>query len=362
MKILFYTRPDAFTRNGGDFVQLQMTKFYLEKMGYLIDISVESNEDLSKYDFVHIFNIQTSFHGIKQVMNAKKYKKKIFLSTIYWSTKNLKKRGIFLDLLKNFIYQLNPDFFKRHKFLYKLPILNKLEIFHKSLFMLKESDVLLPNSIAELENIVADYNIQNIRAKSFIVPNGVEYNEDEQKPSKINNLPAQYVLQVSSFTDQKGQLETIKSMIDHPEIPLVFIGLPIDKDYYDQCKNLGSIRSNTYFIDAVDQKELFKYYHHAHVHVLPSMRESPGLVSLEAAVRNSNCVISTHGPVNEYFGHDVFYCNPLDISSIEKAIMSAWKSDVNTDLKNRILNQFTWKNAAQKTHEAYQTELNRNVI
>jgi glycosyltransferase involved in cell wall biosynthesis len=351
MKIMFYTRHDAFSRPGGDFVQLKKTKYYLEKMGYEIDISVETDDNLSDYNFVHIFNIQTSEHGIKQILNAKKYKKDIFLSPIYWSTKNLKNNKLF-DLIKGLMYSIDPSFFERFAILYKLPITKRLKIFHNALKMLNESDVLLPNSIAELENIVFDYGNQNFRAKSFIIPNGVDL-ADKDSLFIDNSLPNKYVLQVASFTQQKGQLKTIESLFDFPDIPIVFIGLPVDKNYYDSCVDLGMERGNTFFINQVEQKDLYSYYHKAYVHVLPSMRESPGLVSMEASIRDTNCVVSTHGPINEYFGNEAFYCNPLDIKSIQSAILNAWESDINTKLKISILDSFTWKHSAQRTMEAY---------
>ena len=89
------------------------------------------------------------------------------------------------------------------------------------------------------------------------------------------------------------------------------------------------------------------------MHVLPSLRESPGLATLEAAVFGANCVVSFHGPVAEYFGADVWYCDPDDAPTIRQAVLAAWKAPFNQRLRSSILEKFTWREAARKTLEGY---------
>jgi glycosyltransferase involved in cell wall biosynthesis len=102
------------------------------------------------------------------------------------------------------------------------------------------------------------------------------------------------------------------------------------------------------------------YYRRAQVHVLPSLRESPGLVTLEAAMYETNCVVSSHGPITEYFGQDVWCCEPIDIHSIQTAILSAWNAPINNNLKEKIQKRFTWKEAARVTLDAYKNVLFSN--
>ena len=70
---------------GGDTTQMVETKKHLEKnYDVNIEISLEPNPDVSNYDLVHVFNIQQSEYGLKQVLNAKYNEKPLALSTIYW--------------------------------------------------------------------------------------------------------------------------------------------------------------------------------------------------------------------------------------------------------------------------------------
>jgi thioredoxin-like negative regulator of GroEL len=61
--------------------------------------------------------------------------------------------------------------------------------------------------------------------------------------------------------------------------------------------------------------------------------------------------------VKDYFEDYAFYCEPGDLNSIKKAIDNAWNSDVNNELKNKILQQYTWTQTAQLTYEAYKSVL-----
>lgn len=57
MKVLFQTRTNLYSSPGGDLIQIQKTKQFLEKLGVIVDISLEFEPDLSEYDIVHIFNL-----------------------------------------------------------------------------------------------------------------------------------------------------------------------------------------------------------------------------------------------------------------------------------------------------------------
>lgn len=71
MRILFQSRPNLLAEIGGDSTQVLKTKEAIEKMGHTVDIDLSENADVSKYDIVHIFNLQT-FDGTKaQIYNAR---------------------------------------------------------------------------------------------------------------------------------------------------------------------------------------------------------------------------------------------------------------------------------------------------
>lgn len=229
--------------------------------------------------------------------------------------------------------------------------------------MLELADVLLPNSYAELEIIVRTFGFPLARAKSLVVPNAAdsEYPSCRELPleSAVSKIPQPYVLEVGRIEPLKGQLKVIKALMDYSDVPLVFVGREGNPTYAMRCRKAASQRGNTFFLGEIRHDQLPCVYRGAKVHVLPSLRESPGLVSLEAGVLGVNCVVSVYGPVTEYFGSDAWYCDPSSLDSIRTAILDAWQAPRNEDLRQRVLRDFTWDRAAEVTLKAYEWVLSR---
>lgn len=361
MKILFQSREDLFTTLGGDTVQILKTKQELEKLGYKIDIDCSIDKDLSEYDIVHIFNLQTLKLTKQQLINAKKQHKKVVLSTIWWDFKNfgLDEDMVRYSSLKRRIanYLLMPFFkFNKHKaYCFIDRILFDIRKKDDGRFILSNADLILPNSIAELEILVQDFNMPELRAKANIVVNAIDgsalSNEALLQPEGI---PSNYVLCVGRIQPIKGQAKIIKALFDEVNIPIVFIGKSVDGRYMKYVRELAKKRTNVFFIPGVAHEDMARYYQYARVHVLPSLRESPGLVSLEAALYNTNIVVSYQTPIQEYFGDNTFVCDPEDINSIRNKTLQAYNSSFSSKLKSYILHNLTWKKAAEQTAEGYQ--------
>jgi glycosyltransferase involved in cell wall biosynthesis len=115
-----------------------------------------------------------------------------------------------------------------------------------------------------------------------------------------------------------------------------------------------------YFLDILPPEALAGIYVLAAVHVLPSWRETPGLVSLEAAAAGCRIVTTSYGSVREYFGDLAWYCNPSDLMSIRSAVLLALEATPNHALREKILSSFTWDIAAEKTLAVYHKVLDRS--
>ena len=100
--------------------------------------------------------------------------------------------------------------------------------------------------------------------------------------------------------------------------------------------------------------ELRTLYELSKVHACVSWYETPGLVSLEAALCGCALVVSEGGCTREYFGDDARYCRADDVSSIRDALYEALESPPSGDLRARISQRYTWEEAAAKTLEAYE--------
>jgi len=178
---------------------------------------------------------------------------------------------------------------------------------------------------------------------------------DEQlfKPGN-NNRQRQpdLVLCVARIEGIKNQLNLIKAL-NNTRYRLLLIGeaAPNQQRYYEECRALAA--SNVSFIGHLSQEELVNYYQQAKVHVLPSWYESCGLASMEAAAMGCTIVATRNGFAESYLGNDAFYCDPASWASIFTAVDAAAKTPSNTVLRERITNDYTWKQAATRTLEAY---------
>ncbi|MBM4024962.1 MAG: glycosyltransferase family 4 protein [Planctomycetes bacterium] len=363
MKVLLYnTRPDSLQDWGGDTTQLQQTQRAMEALGVQVVYGREHPPDLAGYDLVHLFNLQLAQNGVELATRAKEKGLPVALSTIWWDLSYIdrspeshpfRRYGPVSRLLMRisptaaFSYrqlrrQLNKSGRRRRRAQRRL---------------LEMADVVLPNSHAELEILVQQFQMPNLRAKAFVVPNGVTVLPQDGCTLRDHwpQLPHRYVLEAARCHHLKGQARVIRALRDEKEIPIVLAGDDFETTKYGRwCKQLGQARGNVFFLGAVPHERMPLLYRHAGVHVLPSLRESPGLASLEAAVHGANCVISIHCPVEEYFGKDAFVCDPDDLGSVRRAILQAWTHPPTAALRSRILSSFTWTRAALRTYEAYQ--------
>jgi glycosyltransferase involved in cell wall biosynthesis len=134
----------------------------------------------------------------------------------------------------------------------------------------------------------------------------------------------------------------------------LIVGAPAPNQlrYYNRCQKLAA--NNVTFIEHLSQQELIRYYQQAKVHVLPSWFETTGLSSLEAAAMGCNIVITSKGDAKEYFGMDAFYCDPSIPASIYAAVEKASVKEQGQALRQKIISNFTWHEAAMQTKKAYE--------
>lgn len=335
MKVLIQNRSNFLNSIAGDSIQLSKTKEYLEKLGVQITVSSEWEVDLSRYDLAHLFNIMPVEDTYRQYQNIKRHGKKYLLSTIYWDPQEFLNTNCQMATFKEWWTKTMP--FRQE--------------------VIKEAALILPNSNLEYE--LLKKNFRSLPPK-IIVPNAADPIFAAAKPERffqkyrIND----FLLSVGRICQRKNQLTLIR-VAKELNLPLVLIGPINDGIYYRECRR-ESAGHKVIFIDALAPLELASAYASARVHALISWYDTPGLVSLEAAMAGCKIVTTDRGSAAEYFGDHAFYCNPGKIESIRTAINNAWNSNKDPQLKDRVLMNYTWEKAAQKTFDAYQLVLNNS--
>ena len=362
MKVLFQSRKTLFSVPGGDTTQILKTKEYLEKLGVSVDISLELTPNVSEYDIVHVFNLMRPQELYLQVKNAKKYGKKVALSTIYGPYEEYEKkaRGGILQFVNKFLSITQIEYLKVIVRAILNFEINKGTIIyllngHKRLQkkIIKMVDVFLPNSHSEMLRVANDFNLQEYKYVS--VANAVDINKFDYDRVVVDEEFNKYkdcILCVSRIEGRKNQLNIIRACKDLP-YKFVFIGKAGAnfKKYYEQCKIEAN--DNMFFLGQIEHNKLPQFYKLAKVHILASWMETPGLSSLEAGIMRTNIVVTKKGDTEDYFKNFAFYCEPDDLDSIRKAVIDAYNAPFNNDFYERIVSNYKWEDTAIQTLEGY---------
>jgi len=358
-----------FSAPGGDTVQVLKTMQYLRALGCQVEVSTELEPDLSGYDLVHVFNVTRPQESYLQVRNAQKQGKKLVLSTIFVSYSDFDRqaRGGLLGMLSRWLHPSQIEYLKVmgraiHNAEIHRGTRTLMRYGHRRLVQetIKAADVLLPNSFSELNRLCAAYPVAKSRP-SIVVPNGIDpqlFGDPEiPVPAELERY-RDCVLVVARLEGLKGQLQVLRAMRDLPW-KLVLIGAHTrnHSGYFNRLRQEAS--SNVHILGRVEHDALPPYYRMARVHALVSWIETTGLSSLEAAAMGKNIVITGRGDTREYFEDLGYYCEPDSVASVRDAIVRAYESKPNPALRQRVMDRFTWRHAAEKTLEAYAMALGR---
>ena len=348
MKVLFVNRHDSFDRMGGDTIQMTKTAHYLKQAGVDVNIAI-GPQDLStyeQYEIIHIFNLQTSLFTSTEIVKAKRANCKIVLSPIWW---DFRADEILRDSKKwRSVRKILGTYLAR-----KVLTARINRVFHSSLEIYKDilcaCDAILPNSIAELEAVrsLCDY-----KAKEYIVFNGVDPGEDVDL-IEAKSLLAKHGIPENGYIMIAARVEPVKNQLGYIHsvqalrIPVLCVGA-INQGYGDQCHSAGAL-----LVGQLEAPVLNGLYALCRIHALPSLRETPGLASLEAALFGAPVITTNIGSAPEYFVRYAEYLDPHEPRSMRGATIRALKRPRSTELRSYILERFTWERAAYSTLEAY---------
>jgi glycosyltransferase involved in cell wall biosynthesis len=356
MKVAFITRSTLYSVPGGDTVQAVQTAYQLTFMGITAEIK-RANEQINygNYDLLHFFNL---CRPADILYHSHRAEKPFVISTILcnyseYDQHHRKGLGSFfkylpadgVEYVKTIArYLLGRDELASLAYIWKGQRKSILDI-------LGRAAMILPNSKSEYNRIVNNYPVE---VKYMIVPNGTDQHLFKYDASVIKD--DKLVICAARIEGIKNQLNLIKALNNTPyRLLLIGTHAPNQAAYYQECRKTAA--ANITFIEQMPQYELVKYYARAKVHVLPSWFETTGLSSIEAALMGCNVVVGDKGDVREYFAEDAFYCDPASPQSILTAIEKAAKAPVNEHLRDKILQKYTWKQAATQTLKAYQSIL-----
>jgi glycosyltransferase involved in cell wall biosynthesis len=370
LKVLMVNRSDAYEVSGGDVIQMEKTAAALAKFGVQLTTRLvnQLNNESNNYDFIHVFNIQTAEESRQAVQWARTCGVPVALSPIYWDSipawfgNDDILRPVWRIIKRVIGYRLGLWFFtgwQRRR---------RIAQAHWQIQrdLLLSADQILPNSHAEARVLARDFRLsEKWNQEALIVPNAVNGRMFSElvKPSKafLDSVGGVgYALQVGRVSPEKNNLGLIEALWDI-DISIVFVGQPspYDSDYVKRCRERAFERGRVHFVRWIPHDELPAVYRFASVHVLPSWRETPGLVSLEAAAAGCRVVSTSVGSAHEYFGEFAWYCHPANERSIRQAVLAALETPKSKLLQQHVLRNFTWDKVARATLNGYQRVMKR---
>jgi glycosyltransferase involved in cell wall biosynthesis len=341
MRVLFINRPDAHTNYGGDTMQMERTAAHLRDLGIGVTVSIgaPTADQIEAAEIVHLFNLQTPDFTWDQLQRAKA--KKTALSTIWWdfaADEVFRTSNKWEALRKAFgTRRVRPILQKRmHRVLFA-----QRETHRK---ILKNVDILLPNSPSEADQLKA---LAEFETPIHIVANGVDLDapEDLATAKSLTEDYDEFILIAARVEPVKNQLAYMRAVAPLG-IPVLCAGAPTEP-YAQECQRAGAT-----ILGRQTPETTRALYRLATLHALPSLRETPGLSSLEAAAAGTRILSTDIGSALDYFGTLADYCDPHDSKSMLAATKRALARKRTDELKRHV-EQFTWRLAAEKTLEAY---------
>lgn len=369
MRALWFVREDLTRQPGGDTTQILGTAVALRARGVVVELTSNPLAELAGYDVAHLFHLDRLWENAAIARRLRAAGVPAVLSTIYWPPDEYDRRGrtglaglvgrwCGSRVLENVrvAWRALPRALRRgarggpparggwrsRPWGFQAAVQALLEAV----------EVLLPNSIAEQEQIERRFGV---RKPGVIVPNAADVELFGPRPEEPA-APRDGVLCVGRIEPRKNQLALIRALRG-TGVRLTLVGRagPTSRAYAARCRRLGG--PEVTFVPQQPPAALREFYRAARVHACVSWYETPGLASLEAALAGCALVVTPGGCTREYFGEQAHYCAPDDVEAIRAAVRSALARGPAPELAARVARDFTWAAAAEKTLEAYQRAL-----
>lgn len=291
--IAFCIREDYLELFGGDSRVMLDLKDHAERFFDRVIVNPVSFEDV---DVVHIFNIQSPKIFLNFINRIPESCKVIF-SVTFWDSRFSK--GYSSVYLKSALKEMLANM--------GVPL-----IYRKIKDSLSKVDYFIFNSFAEAEGFYYAYCSFNLRRLSYIIPQYVDadkyyvYKEYENREFDL--------ICVGRIDEGKRQNQLIE-LVSKTNIKVMFVGKVYENNDYSKSflKSLEH-NPNLKHVEFANSVELLDLYNNSKSHILLSKRESPGLVNIEAALCGCNTIISSNGPIREYFSDFTYVWDNLEDS------------------------------------------------
>jgi|WetSurMetagenome_2_1015567.scaffolds.fasta_scaffold03227_4 glycosyltransferase involved in cell wall biosynthesis len=339
MHVLFATNQAASVMRGGVLTQALQTKTALENLGVhvsLFDSWREFHPD--EYDLVHIFTANMATYHIARAFRS--HNLPLVISPVFFTRRSAKvvQNVITIDrLISRSVRGIWTDY----------GLIGE---------MCHWAEALVPNTTDEADLFEKAFGIP--QKKITVVPNGVEERFAQASPDLFEREYGikNFILSVGHIGPSRKNVLRLIEALEHVDHPAAIIGRIEDTPSGRACLDRAQRNPRLLIIDTLphDSMLLASAYAACDVFVLPSQFETPGIAALEASLAGAKIVITPFGGTRDYFRDDAVYVDPTSVEDITLGIQTALKKSKNTELCERIKEEYIWKRVGEKTKQVYE--------
>lgn len=348
MKILFQTRPNAFTQRGGDTICLERLSSNLSDLGVGVKIDCDGKADLQQFDCLFLFNFTLPQLLRQQAFKAQQAGIPYVVLTLNEDIPSFHAQShMAAASLINYLKAGQPA--KRFSELYSSPWKATPAARFENEWVARNAAILFTTGERESAVLKQYYpGLANVSA----MPIGFDPMAEGSAASFEAEFGVRdFILSVGRIESRKNQLMLLKALeAEDMAVVIASGGFTYQPDYDWAVRNFKR-RGKTVILDKLTPAQLASAYAAARIHALPSWYELPGLVSMEAASVGKNVVVSDMGTTRDYFNDEAFYSDPGCPDSIKNAVLAAFYSPLKVNARDNIM-QFTWHKAAQHVLDA----------
>ncbi len=367
LRILFGLRPTAELMFGGDVVQVRETAEALRERGHFVEIQTAPQLNASGFDVVHLTNITVPNETLSQARSVADFSGPVVLMPIFtdhgdeagWGMHV--SRALFLssednDDLAVKLQALENRALSMAEFMpppQRSGMIPDYEALQRA--VLPYVDFAVANAHSEMHRFYRYLGCDVPYAVAPSCANPLIYGE-HQKQRFIERFGlSDFVLLPGRYEHRKNQLMFFQAA-SALRLPLVCIGRNYDGLFGSAMRMHRP--GDAVYIGHLPEEDLAGAFAAARVVAVPSWDEVVSLTSLNAAISMASMVLTRNSYEHEYFADDAEYCDPASVSSIREALRRAWetheaRAERRTRLAERVIKEYTWKNAAAATEAAY---------
>ena len=197
-------------------------------------------------------------------------------------------------------------------------------------------------------------------SRLYVVYNGID-TEIFSPSDEVERLDNMILMVMSRDTFVKGLrflLEALAELRHKYDLKLVVVGTTLGDGVTEKLMDRLGIADRVQFVNKIDTAELVRLYRSATLVAVPSTYEGFGIPAAEAMACGAPVVSTTAGALPEVVGDAGLLVPPADSHALTNSIAQLLddperRKEFSILGRKRILEQFSWKEAAKRTLEVY---------